>query len=145
MNAPVQRWRWASWDSRKWFRCYCSRCRAGHVADNFNRKRVVMWMTVVLAMSSAGVAVISVLQAPVYWIYLCLFVGGTARTFMWAANAAFLPALVDRKVFPRAVNWNVSVFYLSSIIGPATAGGIIAWMAGHHSASPAAPFTPSMR
>ena len=112
---------------------------AGHVADNFNRKRVVMWMTVVLAVASIGVAVISVCQAQVYWIYLCLFVGGTARTFMWAANAAFLPALVDRKVFPRAVNWNVSVFYLSSIIGPATAGGIIAWMAGHHSASPAAP------
>jgi len=51
-----------------------------------------------------------------------LFVGGTARTFMWAANAAFLPALVDRKAFPRAVNWNVSVFYLSSIIGPANGG-----------------------
>jgi MFS family permease len=112
---------------------------AGHVADNYNRKWVVMWMTVVLAVSSAGVAVISVLQAPVCWIYLCLFVAGTARTFMWAANAAFLPALVDRKVFPRAVNWNVSVFYLSNIVGPATAGGFIAWMVSHHSASPAAP------
>ena len=112
---------------------------AGHVADNFNRKRVVMWMTMVLAAVSAGVAAISVLHAPVWWIYLCLFVGGTARTFMWAANAAFLPALVDRKVFPRAVNWNVSVFYLSSIVGPATAGGFIAWMAAHHSAAPAAP------
>ncbi len=111
---------------------------AGHVADNYNRKRVVMWMMAILAVASVGVAVISVLQAPVGWIYLCLFASGTARTFMWAANAAFLPALVDRKVFPRAVNWNVSVFHLSSIIGPAAAGGIIAWMAKHHSASPAA-------
>ena len=32
---------------------------AGHVADNFNRKRVVMWMTTVLAVASAGVAAIS--------------------------------------------------------------------------------------
>src|SRR5208283_877292 len=47
--------------------------------------------------------------------------------------------LVDRKVFPRAVNWNVSVFYLSSIVGPALAGGFIAWMARHHSTFPAAP------
>src|SRR5208282_5805281 len=110
---------------------------AGHVADNYNRKWVVMWMTTVLAVSSVGVAVISVLQAPVYWIYLCLFVGGTARTFMWAANAAFLPALVDRKVFPRAVNWSAAMFQSSSIVGPATAGAIIAAMS-RHTASPAA-------
>ena len=103
---------------------------AGHVADNFNRKRVVMWMTMVLAAVSVGVAAISVLHAPVGWIYLCLFIGGTARTFMWAANAAFLPELVDRKDFPRAVNWNASVFYLSCIIGPATAGGFIAGWPG---------------
>ena len=63
---------------------------AGHVADNYNRKRVVMWMMAILAVASVGVAVISVLQAPVGWIYLCLFASGTARTFMWAANAAFL-------------------------------------------------------
>ena len=112
---------------------------AGHVADNYNRKRVVALMTTVVAAASLGVAVVSALRAPVHWIYLCLFIGATARTFMWAASAAFLPQLVDRKVFPRAVNWSASIFYLSSIIGPATAGGIIAWMARHHSASPAAP------
>src|ERR1700690_565216 len=72
---------------------------AGHVADNFDRKRVVVLTTALLAAASAGVAVISALQAPVYWIYLCLFVSSTARTFTWAANAAFLPALVSRKEF----------------------------------------------
>jgi MFS family permease len=111
---------------------------AGHVADNYNRKRIVTLMTTVVAAASLGVAVISALRAPVLWIYLCLFLGGTARTFMWAASAAFLPHLVDRRVFPRAVNWSASIFYLSCIIGPATAGAIIAGMARHHSASPAA-------
>jgi MFS family permease len=81
--------------------------------------------------------VVSALQAPVYWIYICLFIGGTARTFSWAANAAFLPALVDRKDFPRAVNWNAAMFQLSCIVGPATAGAIIAAMS-RHTASPAA-------
>src|SRR5208282_2504531 len=112
---------------------------AGHVADNFDRKRVVVLTTALLAASSVGVAVISALQAPVGWIYLCLFVGGTARTFTWAANAAFLPALVSRKEFSRAVNLNAAMFQFSCIIGPATAGGIIAWMARHHPTSPAAP------
>jgi MFS family permease len=72
---------------------------AGHIADNYNRKRVIVSMASVMAAASLGVAVVSLLQAPLYWIYICLFIGGTARTFSWAANAAFLPALVDRKVF----------------------------------------------
>ena len=55
---------------------------AGHVADNYNRKRIMVLMTAVIAAASLGVAVISALQAPVYWIYLCLFIGGTARTFI---------------------------------------------------------------
>ena len=111
---------------------------AGHVADNYNRKRVVMLMTTVITAASLGMAAVSASHAPVPWIYLCLFIGATARTFMWAANAAFLPYLVDRKDFPRAVNWNASAFYLSSIIGPLAAGAIIAGMVKHHSTSPAA-------
>jgi MFS family permease len=111
---------------------------AGHVADNYNRKRIVALMAAAIATVSLGMAVISALRAPVPWIYLCLFIGATARTFMWAANAAFLPHLVDRKDFPRAVNWNASAFYLSSIIGPLAAGAIIAYMVKYHPAYPAA-------
>jgi MFS family permease len=111
---------------------------AGHIADNYSRKRIIVSMAAVMAAASLGVAVISALQAPVFWIYVCLFVGGTARTFSWAANAAFLPALVDRKVFSRAVNWNSAMFQFSCIAGPAMAGAIIAWMHHHHFGSPAA-------
>ena len=111
---------------------------AGHVADNYNRKRVVVLMTAIIAAASLGVAAISALRAPVPWIYLCLLIFGTARTFMWAASAAFLPHLVDRKDLPRAINWNAGMFQLSSIAGPATAGAIIAWMARCQSSSPAA-------
>jgi MFS family permease len=111
---------------------------AGHVADNYNRKRIVVLMTVAIAASSLGVAFVSWRHAPVSWIYFYLFIGSTANTFMRAANAAYLPALVSRKEFSRAVNWNAGAFQLSCIIGRAAAGAIIAWMAGHHSASPAA-------
>ncbi|HUA37246.1 MAG TPA: MFS transporter [Candidatus Sulfopaludibacter sp.] len=101
---------------------------AGHVADNYNRKRIVVVTTAVIAAASLGVAFISWYHAPVIWIYVCLFLGSTANTFMRAANAAFLPALVARQDFPRAVNWNAGAFQLSCIIGRAAAGGLIAWM-----------------
>jgi MFS family permease len=111
---------------------------AGHVADNYSRKRVVVATTAVLAAASLAIGIISAQRMSVNWIYLFLFIGATARTFMAAANAAFLPSLVTRQELPRAVNWNAAVFQLSCIVGPALAGVIIAWQAGRQSAAPAA-------
>lgn len=103
---------------------------AGHVADNFNRKRVIASMTLVMAVSSLGLTLISGYQADVFWMYVCLFVSAGARTFLNAASASFLPALVDRKDLSRAVNWSATTFQLSSIIGPTIAGGLI-YFCGH--------------
>jgi MFS family permease len=105
---------------------------AGHVADNYDRKRIVVLTTAVIAVASLGVAFISWWHAPVGWIYFCLFVGSTANTFMRAASSAFLPALVAREDFPRAVNWNAGAFQFSCILGRVAAGGLIAWMAFHY-------------
>ena len=104
---------------------------AGHVADNYNRKRIITLMTLVVAASSLGLALISFYQADVFWMYVCLFVSGASRTFLAAASASFLPSLVDRKDLSRAVNWSATTFQLSSIIGPTVAGGLI-WFAGKH-------------
>src|SRR5262249_2422316 len=70
---------------------------AGHVADNYSRKTVITLMTIVVAASSLGLALISWFQANVFWMYVCLFVNGATRTFQTAASASFLPSLVDRK------------------------------------------------
>jgi len=87
-------------------------------------------MTLVMATSSLGLTLISYTQAPVFLMYVCLFINGATRTFQTAASASFLPSLVDRKDLSRAVNWSATTFQLASIIGPAAAGGIILW-AGH--------------
>src|SRR5215472_10241160 len=46
---------------------------AGHVADNYERKRVILLMTLIIALASVGLTVISSVQAQVVWIYACLF------------------------------------------------------------------------
>jgi MFS family permease len=99
---------------------------SGHVADNYNRKRIVILMTFVIACASAGLALISAWQADVFWIYFCLLITGTARTFLWPASAAFLPHLVSREYFSKAVTWNSGTFQLSSVAGPAAGGALIA-------------------
>ena len=98
---------------------------AGHVADNYNRKRIIILTTLILSCANIGLGFVSAFLAPVFCIYLCLFIAGSARTFLWAATASFLPQLVERQHFPKAVNWTSSTFQLSSILGPAMAGMLI--------------------
>src|ERR1022692_2025091 len=62
---------------------------AGHFADTFSRKKIILASTFVLAVSSVGLTLSSALNAPIAWIYVCLAVIGTARTFLWPASAAF--------------------------------------------------------
>jgi MFS family permease len=99
---------------------------AGHVADNYERKRVVIAMISVIALASFGLTLISAFHAPVIWVYVCLFVAGTARTFLWPASAAFLPHLVPRQLFSRAVTWSSGTFHLSAVAGPAAGGALLA-------------------
>src|SRR5882762_2912191 len=78
---------------------------AGHIADNYERKRIIIAMISVVALASLALTLISALRADVLWIYVCLFAAGTARTFLWPASSAFLPHLVPRHLFSRAVTW----------------------------------------
>ena len=99
---------------------------AGHTADNYDRKRIIVAMTFVLGCASVGLTLISAAKAPVGWIYVCLFAAGTARTFLWPASSAFLPHLVSRQQFSKAVTWSSGSFHLSSVAGPAAGGALIA-------------------
>lgn len=99
---------------------------AGHLADNHNRKHIVVWMTLVVALASTGLTISSLMEASPGWIYVWLFLAASARTFLWPASSAFLPQLVPRSLFPRAVAWASGSFQLSSVAGPAMGGAILA-------------------
>ncbi|MDR3456795.1 MAG: MFS transporter [Verrucomicrobiae bacterium] len=115
----------------------CCTLPAGHLADNLNRKIIILTALIVSACASLGLALISWQHAPVGWIYACLFTSAAARSFLWPASSAFLTSLVPRELFPRAVTWNSGVFQLSSVTGPAIGGLLIAWLK-HYSDHPAA-------
>jgi MFS family permease len=104
---------------------------AGHMADNHSRKRIIMTTIVIVAAANVGLALISAFSAPVPLIYLCLFVASSARTFMGAAIASFMPQLVERQDFSRAVTWNSGTFHLASILGPSLAGLVIGAVSHH--------------
>jgi MFS family permease len=103
---------------------------AGHFADIYNRKKIVLVTTLIVAMASIALTLISYFAAPIFWIYICLIVLGAARTFLWPASAAFVVSLVPRHQFSRAVTFNSGAFQLSSVLGPTVFGAVI-WLTPH--------------
>ena len=103
---------------------------AGHAADRFDRRRVLMIASLVAALSSIGLMTASTLGGSAKLIYLCLFVSGVARAFQGPARASMMPLLVPRSIFSNAVTWTVSGFELASLAGPALGGAGIAAFQG---------------
>lgn len=99
---------------------------AGHVADQYNRKRIVFITQVFFALCSVGLALLSIFQGPLLLIYLCLLGIGTARAFNDPATSTLLPQTVPPSAFTSAATWSSSSWQLASIVGPALAGVIIA-------------------
>lgn len=101
---------------------------AGHVADQYNRKRIVLLTQSLLALCSLGLAVLSYIQGPLVLIYLCLLGIGIARSFNDPASSTLLPQSVPQELFTSAATWSSSAWQLASIVGPAVAGLVAAWL-----------------
>jgi MFS family permease len=99
---------------------------AGHVADQYNRKRIVLVTQMLLALCSLGLAVLSLAQGPLLLIYLCLLGIGIARAFNDPASSTLLPQTVSPETYTSAATWSSSSWQLASIFGPALAGLTVA-------------------
>jgi MFS family permease len=97
----------------------------GHVADRFDRKRIVMTALSVILLSSLGLAWISARSGNPSLIYGCLFLGGVARAFQQPARASLLPTIVPAQHFSNAVTWNTGAFHLAMVLGPLAGGRLI--------------------
>ncbi|HEX8236742.1 MAG TPA: MFS transporter [Abditibacteriaceae bacterium] len=99
---------------------------AGHVADRFDRRRVVLLTLAISAVGSIALAGISYTHAPISWVYACLFALGVANSFRGPALGAMLPQLVPDDLLANAVTWNSSRWQTASMMGPALGGMLIA-------------------
>lgn len=99
---------------------------AGHVADRFDRKWIVVGTTLLLALSSLGLALLSYTSGSLVLIYACLLLIGVARSFQSPATSALLAQVVPSEHFTNAATWESSAWQASAIIGPALGGFIIA-------------------
>jgi MFS family permease len=101
---------------------------AGHVADRFDRRRIVMACTGAYAISAALLFALSYYgnrELPL--IYGVLILVGTARAFSGPASQALMPHLVPPEHLGNAVAWASSAFKIANVAGPALGGALYAW------------------
>jgi MFS family permease len=96
---------------------------AGHVADRFDRRHVILVCYVLQAACTlvlfrfAWVGIDRV--GP---IFVLLFVIGTGRAFSGPASSALVPHLVPQEHFVNAITWGSAIFQIANIAGPALGG-----------------------
>jgi MFS family permease len=96
---------------------------AGHAADIFDRRKLLMFCYGGFGLCSALLLAIS-WRAPhsVHLIYGVLVLLGIFLSFNFPVSRALLPQLVPEEHFSNAVAWNASTFQIANIAGPAIGG-----------------------
>ena len=103
---------------------------AGHAADRYSRKHLIILAHVMLLLATVGLAVISAWRGPVGLTYLFLVVTGAAQALNRPARWAILPQVVPRELLMSAVTWNTSAWQIAAMAGPALGGVVIAVAGG---------------
>ena len=99
---------------------------AGHAADHYDRRALVMLTQGLIALSSLGLALIALRHGPVGLIFLLLALRGMGEAYNTAAAGALPPQTVPVEVYENAASWSSSSWQLAAILGPALGGIIIA-------------------
>lgn len=99
---------------------------AGYLADRFSRTRLIMLSLAGMTVTSMSLASLSHLEGSVQLMYLFLFADAAAVMIGRPARTALIPRLVPKEAFPNAVTWNTTMLHISSVVGPAIGGLVVA-------------------
>lgn len=103
----------------------------GHVADRFDRRRVVQICQVLLAAGSLALALLTLhgIEHHIGWIFALLFLIGTAQAFLSPASQSLPSLIVPPEHLSNAITWSSTCWHLATIVGPAL-GGFLYWRGG---------------
>jgi len=96
---------------------------AGHVADRYDRRTIVLCCYTGQAIATGLLLRISLAGTHNVWlIYGILFIIGTGRCFSGPAMSALVPTLVPKEHFVNAVTWGATIFQIANATGPMVGG-----------------------
>lgn len=100
---------------------------AGHVADNYSRKKIIVIFVMVALMASCILLSYTIYLhyhiSKIIWpIFLTVFFVGLSRGFVNPAYNAMAAQIVPREQFTNAMTWRSSAWQLGAVTGPAIGG-----------------------
>jgi len=96
---------------------------AGHVADRYDKQRVILTCYGLQAVATAVLLWIALHpMTTVVPIYCVLFLIGVGRCFSGPAASAMLPSLVPKEHFVNAVTWGATIYQTANATGPMVGG-----------------------
>jgi MFS family permease len=95
---------------------------AGHAADRYSRKGLLMGAQGLMALASLGLATLSAWQGPVPLVYVCVLFAGLGQAFSSPARWALLPQVVPDHALGNAITWNTGGWQVASLVGPVLSG-----------------------
>lgn len=108
---------------------------SGHIVDHNEKRKLILGCLlgyIFLALAFFGLA-LPATEAHmetydlVHLIYVLVFLGGILRSFYSPSMFAMFGMVVPRVHFPNATSWSSMAWQLGSVIGPLTAGFLIAF------------------
>lgn len=103
---------------------------AGHAADRYNRKRIIVLFTLLFLVGTTLLFLFSIKSLGlitalgVFPIYLVVMISGVSRSFLYPSIIALMSQLIPRHLYTNASTWNSTMWHIAAITGPAL-GGLI--------------------
>jgi len=101
---------------------------AGHLVDRNDRKKIILFASVIMFICSVALLFISaninevLITNKLFLIYAVIFLSGIARGFLSPANFAFLAQIIPTELFPKAISWSTTNWQIGVVVGPAIGG-----------------------
>jgi MFS family permease len=103
---------------------------SGVIVDSSDRKRVLLFAYILMFFCSTSLLIVSsdfipaLIGHKISIIYGIIFLTGISRGFYMPASQALLGQIVDKENYPYAVSWNITIWQIGAISGPAIGGFI---------------------
>jgi MFS family permease len=103
---------------------------AGHAADRYNRKRIIIWFTLFFLTGTIALFLFTVKRLGILIafgalpIYIVVAMSGIARAFLYPSIIAMMAQIIPRRYYANASTWSSTMWHVAAITGPAL-GGLI--------------------
>lgn len=100
---------------------------SGTITDRFNRKKINLIAQIVLGILSLILAITTLTNSiTVAGIYLLTALSAAAMSFDSPSRQALVPSLVEKKDLANAMSLNITMWNITTVLGPVIAGFLIA-------------------